>query len=53
VLWGVTYRIVTAFLEMVFGFCPPHVASRPVIYGALDQQYLIGTPGGGSLGAHS
>ena len=44
VLWGVTYRIVTAFLEMVFGFCPPDVASRPVIYGALDQQYLTGPP---------
>jgi hypothetical protein len=48
VLWGVTYRIVTAFLEMVFGFHPPDVASRPVIYGALDHQYLNGTPGGAS-----
>ena len=53
VLWGVTYRIVTAFLEMVFGFRPPDVASRPVIYGALDPQYLTGTPGGDSPGANA
>jgi hypothetical protein len=48
VLWGVTYRIVTAFLEMVFDFRPPDETLRPVIYGELEKDYLDGAPGGGS-----
>jgi hypothetical protein len=47
VLWGVTYRIVTAFLEMVFAFRPPDLASVPVIYGELEKNYLNGSAGGG------
>ena len=46
VLWGATYRIVTAFLDMVFEFRPPDVASLPVIYGELDDRYLNGSDGG-------
>jgi hypothetical protein len=47
VLWGATYRIVTAFLEMVFEFRPPDVSSVPVIYGELEEQYLNGAFAGG------
>jgi hypothetical protein len=42
-LWGATYRIVMVFLEIVFGFQPPHVASLPVVTGRLDATYLTGT----------
>jgi hypothetical protein len=42
VLWGVTYRIVTAFLELVFEFSPPDITALPVIHGALDENYLNG-----------
>lgn len=42
VLWGVTYRMVTQFLELVFGFHPPNVSNRPFIPGLLDEGYLNG-----------
>ena len=42
VLWGATYRIVTTFLEIVFGFEPPRTAGRPVITGTLDSAYATG-----------
>ncbi len=42
VLWGVTYRIVIQFLELVFGFRPPDVTNRPFIPGLLDESYLNG-----------
>jgi 8-oxo-dGTP pyrophosphatase MutT (NUDIX family) len=41
-LWGVTYRIVILFLELVFGFKPPPMASFPVVHGILDEAYLRG-----------
>ncbi|MFW5636441.1 MAG: hypothetical protein ACOC3A_07255 [Thermodesulfobacteriota bacterium] len=41
-LWGVTYRIVTSFLETVFGFNPPEAASLPVVSGTLRGAYLSG-----------
>ena len=50
VLWGVTYRIVTAFLELVFEFRPPDMTSLPVIHGALDQNYLNGAADTASRG---
>jgi hypothetical protein len=40
VLWGVTFRIVVAFLELVFGFKLPDMASLPMIYGTLDETYV-------------
>jgi 8-oxo-dGTP pyrophosphatase MutT (NUDIX family) len=43
-LWGATYRIVTVFLELIFGFRPPPMKTLPVVYGALDQNYLQGRP---------
>jgi hypothetical protein len=44
VLWGATYRIVTAFLECVFGFRPPALDSLPVVRGTLGPDYLGGRP---------
>jgi 8-oxo-dGTP pyrophosphatase MutT (NUDIX family) len=43
VLWGATYRIVTVFLELVFGFTPPEIESLPVVYGSLNENYLTGS----------
>ena len=42
VLWGATYRIVMAFLELVFGFKAPDIKSLPVVYGTLNENYFIG-----------
>ncbi len=41
-LWGATYRIVTLFLDYIFGFKPPGLEEIPTIDGALDQNYLTG-----------
>lgn len=41
-LWGATYRIVTLFLNLIFGFTPPDMASLPVISGTLEGNYLTG-----------
>lgn len=42
-LWGATYRIVTEFLEIVFGFKPPATLSLPVFHGILDENYINGS----------
>jgi 8-oxo-dGTP pyrophosphatase MutT (NUDIX family) len=42
VLWGATYRIVTVFLEMVFGFRPPEGPALRVIEGNLEKGYWHG-----------
>jgi 8-oxo-dGTP pyrophosphatase MutT (NUDIX family) len=42
VLWGATYRITMAFLQMVFGFSPPAMESLPVVDGHLGSSYLTG-----------
>jgi 8-oxo-dGTP pyrophosphatase MutT (NUDIX family) len=39
-LWGATFRMVLAFLDVVFGFQPPGLADLPVVYGRLDESYL-------------
>jgi hypothetical protein len=41
ILWGATYRIVTVFLEVVFGFEPPVDASLSVYHGTLDENYYL------------
>jgi len=41
-LWGATYRIVTIFLDYIFGFKPPDLREIPMIEGSLDQNYLSG-----------
>jgi hypothetical protein len=42
ILWGVTYRIVMAFLEFVFHFSPPALESLRVVRGAMKEAYLNG-----------
>ena len=42
VLWGATYRIVTLFLKVIFGFEPPDLSSLPVVPGILDENYYNG-----------
>ena len=42
ILWGVTYRIVMAFLESVWGFMPPAMEQLPVIQGRKSENYLKG-----------
>jgi hypothetical protein len=42
VLWGATYRIVTVFLEMVFGFRPPEGPGLRVIERGLEKGYWQG-----------
>jgi hypothetical protein len=40
VLWGVTYRIVTTLLEVLFDFRPPEMEGLPVVEGMRDENYL-------------
>jgi 8-oxo-dGTP pyrophosphatase MutT (NUDIX family) len=42
ILWGATYRITMAFLQMVFGFSPPAMERLPVVNGHLGSNYLTG-----------
>lgn len=42
ILWGVTYRIITLFLEMIFGFRPPPMESLPLVPGRVDETYITG-----------
>jgi hypothetical protein len=42
ILWGVTYRMVTELLELVFGFSPPDVSNHPFVPGLLDESYING-----------
>ncbi len=44
ILWGATYRIVTAFLDCIFGFRPPPLQSLPAVHGTLGPDYLGGRP---------
>jgi 8-oxo-dGTP pyrophosphatase MutT (NUDIX family) len=41
-LWGATYKIVTHFVELVFGFKPPELSTLPLIPGVLDEGYING-----------
>jgi len=45
VLWGATFRMVLAFLDLLFGFTPPALDALPVVYGRLDETYM-GRPAG-------
>ncbi len=44
-LWGATFKIVTQFLEMTFGFQVPEIAKLPLIVGRLDENYVNGWRG--------
>ncbi len=41
-LWGVTYRIVTLLLEVLFEFTPPGMARLPLVPAVLDDSYIHG-----------
>jgi len=41
-LWGVTFKIVTQFMEMIFGFQVPDIEKLPLIPASLDEEYVIG-----------
>lgn len=43
ILWGATYRITMAFLDVVFGFHPPDMARLPIYRGRLTGRYLSQT----------
>ncbi|MFZ2448829.1 MAG: CoA pyrophosphatase [Syntrophobacteraceae bacterium] len=45
-LWGVTFRIVTLFLEMAFGFALPDPATLPLVPASLDEDYVNGRHNG-------
>jgi len=42
VLWGATYRITMAFLNIVFGFAPPASEHLPIVRASLGATYLTG-----------
>lgn len=42
-LWGATYRIVQAFLNLVFDFTPPQFTDLPRVEHQLDETYLNGS----------
>ncbi len=41
-LWGVTFRIVTVFLEMLFGFQVPDIEKLPLVPASVTEEYVIG-----------
>lgn len=41
-LWGVTFRITMAFLEIVYDFKPPDKRSLPIVYRTLGEEYFTG-----------
>lgn len=40
ILWGATYRIVTAFLDIVFDYRPPDLKGLPIVSGSLRESYF-------------
>lgn len=42
ILWGATYRITMALLQLVFGYVPPEMESLPQEDGHLGKSYLSG-----------
>lgn len=42
ILWGATYWIVESFLRLSLDFHPPSMESRPLLEGALAENYLTG-----------
>lgn len=41
-LWGATYRIVTLFLQLIFGFTPPDIADLPLVPACIGEDYVNG-----------
>ena len=42
VLWGATFRIITQYLQRLFGFTPPAMPGLPLIKASKDASYLFG-----------
>lgn len=53
ILWGATYRMVMAFLEVVLGFRPPPLEGLPVVEGKLGHAYVGGRESGWGEGLES
>lgn len=45
-LWGVTFRIVTVFLRIAFGFIAPDVSNLPLVPARLHEEYVNGRNNG-------
>jgi 8-oxo-dGTP pyrophosphatase MutT (NUDIX family) len=41
-LWGATFRIVTNFLELIFGFQVPDIEKLPMVPVSVDEGYVLG-----------
>ena len=41
-LWGATFKIVTLFLEMIFGFRIPDLKELPLVPASLGEEYVNG-----------
>ena len=41
-LWGATFRIVTQFLELIFGFQIPDIEKLPMVPASVDEEYVFG-----------
>ncbi|MGA2026278.1 MAG: hypothetical protein ABSH17_04300, partial [Syntrophobacteraceae bacterium] len=41
-LWGATFRIVTLFLEMLFGFQVPDIEKLPLVPASVSEEYVMG-----------
>ncbi len=41
-LWGATFRIVTLFLEMLFGFQVPDIQKLPLVPASVNEEYVMG-----------
>jgi hypothetical protein len=40
ILWGATFRITMDFLQIIFGFLPPHPDTLPVVERCINDTYL-------------
>ncbi|HYA42864.1 MAG TPA: CoA pyrophosphatase [Syntrophobacteraceae bacterium] len=51
-LWGVTFKIVTQFMEMIFGFRVPDIEKLPMVPASLDEEYVTGRTRNGARQNH-
>ncbi|MHC1727934.1 MAG: hypothetical protein AB9866_18350 [Syntrophobacteraceae bacterium] len=51
ILWGVTFRIVTLLLDLVFGFRPPDSDRLPLVPAIIGEEYVNGRGKNGSRAA--
>ncbi len=41
-LWGATFKIVTTFMEMIFGFRIPDIKKLPLVPATISDEYVLG-----------